>query len=73
MNADDADEELYQRSSAFIRVPFTAMTLDELKQRLYDAGCSPNNYHMGRPEGASDVYCLAKRDAVSISSTPSAD
>ncbi len=54
-----------RRSSAFIRVHIfnqIAMTLDELKQRLYDAGCSPNNYHIGEPEGASDVYCLAKRD-----------
>lgn len=38
------------------------MTLDELKKRLHDAGCSPNNYHLGEPQGASDVYCLAERD-----------
>ena len=38
------------------------MTLDELKQRLHDAGCSTANYHIGEPQGASDVYCLAKRN-----------
>ena len=38
------------------------MTIDELKQRLHDAGCSTDNYHIGEPQGASDVYCLATRN-----------
>lgn len=38
------------------------MTLDDLKQRLHDAGCNPGNYQIGEPWAVTDVYCLAKRN-----------
>lgn len=38
------------------------MTLDELKQRLHEAGCSTANYQIGEPWAVSDLYCLAKRN-----------
>lgn len=38
------------------------MTLNELHQTLQAAGCSPGNYHLGEPKGASDVHCLAQRN-----------
>ncbi|MBK8901884.1 MAG: hypothetical protein IPM53_11910 [Anaerolineaceae bacterium] len=38
------------------------MTFDELKRRLHDAGCSTTNYHLGEPQGATDVICLAERN-----------
>lgn len=38
------------------------MTLTQLKKQLHAAGCSPSNYHLGEPDGISDVYCLAQRN-----------
>ena len=38
------------------------MTLNQLKKQLEAAGCSSANYHLGEPQGASDVYCLAQRN-----------
>lgn len=38
------------------------MNVEELKQRLLDAGCSPYNFSIG--PGGSDVYCLEQQGEV---------
>lgn len=38
------------------------MIFSELEKQLAAAGCSSANYHLGEPNGASDVYCLAQRN-----------
>jgi hypothetical protein len=38
------------------------MNFSELHKRLQAAGCSPNNYHLGEPNGVTDVHCLSQRE-----------